>query len=60
MFYYVWKTFISQTFSFSERYDFSIERRRENIHKTESPEHNVISLLGQLRFSSLHTQLAKV
>ena len=47
------KTFIPQTYSLSERYDFSIIRRKENIQKTEPPEHNVISILEeQVHFAS--------
>ena len=41
------KTFISQTYSLLQRYDFSSKRRKENIHKTESPEDNVISMFGE-------------
>ena len=41
------KTFISQTYSLLQRYDSSSKRRKENIHKTESPEHNVISMFGE-------------
>ena len=54
------KTFISQTFSLLERYDFSIKRRKEKMHRTESPEHNFISIFGQqVHFASPGTQLAK-
>ena len=49
------KTFISQTFSLLERYDFSIKRRKENIYKTESPEHNVISLFRQQVLFASHS-----
>ena len=47
-------TMCENVHSLSERYDFSIKRRKENIRKTESLEHNVISLFGhQVLFASL-------